>query len=179
MPENIIPERLVQHSCDAFFCNRSYGPRSQSRDKQLQSWCQNHAISYCDYQDFLLVEPLAVEQRKVFTPFYNLWKKQLVATVPDFVQGNYTLQSPTNISSPTIARNNSPIYDSIDAGENSHRPVDWAHKRIKSFALTDYEQTRNNVDIDGTTRLSPYMRFGLVSIRELFQRGIHVHKNKH
>lgn len=177
VPENVIPERIAQHHCDAFFCNRSYGPRSQSRDKQLQSWCQSNAIAYRDYQDFLLVEPLAVEQRKVFTPFYNLWKKHLASTMPDFAQGHYTLQSAYAISSPTIARDNTRIYESIDAGDNIYRPVDWAQKRIQSFNLTNYEQTRNNIDIDGTTRLSPYMRFGLVSIRELFQRGIHVHKN--
>lgn len=179
MPEEVIAERLIQYNCDAFFCNRSYGPRSQSRDKQLQSWCKNNGITYHDYQDFLLVEPLAVEQRKVFTPFYNLWKKHLASTIPDFVQGNYILQSAHAISSPTIARDNTRIYETIDAGDNTHRPVDRAYTRIQSFDLADYEQTRNNVDIDGTTRLSPYMRFGLVSIRELFQRGIRVHKGKY
>jgi deoxyribodipyrimidine photo-lyase len=178
-PETIIPERIKQYDCDVLYCNRSYGPRSQTRDKVLQSRCREYTVVYKDFQDFLLVEPHMVEQRKVFTPFYNLWKKHLVATEPDFVQGNYSQYTPTNIQSPTIDRDNQKTYDSIDAGENIYRPVNRAQERIQSFNLSDYETTRNNLDIDGTTRLSPYMRFGLVSIRQLFQWGICVHKHKY
>jgi deoxyribodipyrimidine photo-lyase len=178
-PEIIIPERIKKHDCDALYCNRSYGPRSQTRDKTLQSWCRDNAVVYQDYQDFLLVEPHMVEQRKVFTPFYSLWKKHLATTQPDFVQGNYDQYITTNIQSPRIDRDNQQTYDSIDAGDNTYRPVHRAQERIQTFNLSDYEATRNNLDVDGTTRLSPYMRFGLVSIRQLFQWGIAVHKHKH
>lgn len=115
MPETVIAERLNQHDCDAFFCNRSYGPRSQTRDRQIQSWCKNNAIAYHDYQDFLLVEPQIVEQRKVFTPFYNLWKKHLAYTLPDFVRGSYTPLTAKSINSPTIPRDNQKIYTQIDS----------------------------------------------------------------
>lgn len=145
----------------------------------MQSWCRKNSVVYQDFEDFLLVEPHTVDQRKVFTPFYKLWKKHLAQLHPDFVQGNYSLSTPTKIQSPAINQKNQTIYDSVDAGDNAYRPVDRAQKRIQTFNLSDYEATRNNLDIDGTTRLSPYMRFGLVSIRQLFQWGIAVHKAKY
>jgi deoxyribodipyrimidine photo-lyase len=175
-PETIIPAWIQKHSCDALFYNKSYGPRSQTRDRELYTRCVNNNITNQSYDDFLMLAPGVVEQRKVFTPFYNLRKKQVAAQYPELVQGihkPYTIQT---INSPTINRNNDTVYAMIDAGDNIHRPVNWATKRIQQFNLTDYEQTRNHLDIDGTTRLSPYMRFGLVSIRELFARGINVHK---
>ncbi len=178
-PETIIPQWIQKYACDVLLCNRSYGPRSQTRDKTLQSWCRKNSVVYQDFEDFLLVEPHTVDQRKVFTPFYKLWKKHLAQLHPDFVQGNYSLSTPTKIQSPAINQKNQTIYDSVDAGDNAYRPVDRAQKRIQTFNLSDYEATRNNLDIDGTTRLSPYMRFGLVSIRQLFQWGIAVHKAKY
>jgi len=178
-PEIVIPKRLEQYKCDALYCNRSYGPRSQTRDKALYSWCREHTIAYQDFQDFLLLEPHMIEQRKVFTPFYNLWKKQLAATQPDFVQGNYSEYTSKKIQSLKISRDNQQTYDSIDADDNIYRPVDRVQGRIQDFNLSEYDTTRNNLDIDGTTRLSPYMRFGLVSIRQLFQWGISVHKYKY
>jgi deoxyribodipyrimidine photolyase len=100
MPEDLVPERAQKHSCDSVFVNRSYGPRSQTRDKQIATWCRENTVAYHSYEDFLLVEPQAVEQRKVFTPFYRLWKKKLAEKHNDWTQGNWkplvidTIQTP-------------------------------------------------------------------------------------
>ncbi len=175
-PETIIPERIEQQSCDALFYNKSYGPRSQTRDRAVSDRCTKYSIASQSHDDFLMLSPSIVEQRKVFTPFYKLRKKQVAARYPELAQGIYQPLVTKKMSSPVIDRNNDTVYKMINAGSNTYRPVDWAQQRIQSFNLTDYEQTRNHLDIDGTTRLSPYMRFGLVSIRELFARGINIHK---
>lgn len=81
-PETFIPSLLKQYKCDALYMNTSYGPGSLHRDKILSAWTRQEGIVYKIFSDFLLVEPHVVEQRKVFTPFYNLWKKQLVQLYP-------------------------------------------------------------------------------------------------
>jgi len=178
-PTTIVPRWVKKHWCNAVFVNKSYGPRSKTRDPQIQSRCIEHDIVYKDFSDFLLVEPQSVEQRKVFTPYYKLWKKYLAQTDTDLVQWSYKLLQIKNIQSPHIKWNNDNFYDTIDAGENTHRPVDWAAKRLQYFNLAEYDETRNSLDSDWTTKLSPYLRFGLISVRELFHWGIVVHKNRH
>lgn len=176
-PETIIPEWIKKHDCDALFYNKSYGPRSQTRDPELHTRCAKNTITNHSYDDFLMLAPDVVEQRKVFTPFYNLRKKHVAMQYLELVQGIHKPHTVQKINSPAINRNNETVYAMVDAGDNIYRPVNWAQERIHTFSLRDYEQTRNHLDIDGTTRLSPYMRFGLVSIRELFARGINVHKS--
>ena len=178
-PENLVSKRVEKHSCDSVFVNRSYWPRSQTRDKEIARWCKENTIAYHSYEDFLLVEPQAVEQRKVFTPFYRLWKKYLAENYSNWVQGKWEPLTISAIPTPVIEHNNEEVYAQVDAGENVYRPIDRATERLKKFALTDYDDTRNWLDIDGTTKLSPYLRFGLISVRELFQWWIVVHKNKH
>jgi deoxyribodipyrimidine photo-lyase len=85
-PETLIPAWIQKHSCDALFYNKSYGPRSQTRDRELYTRCANNSIANQSYDDFLMLAPGVVEQRKVFTPFYNLRKKQVAAQYPELVQ---------------------------------------------------------------------------------------------
>jgi deoxyribodipyrimidine photolyase len=59
--------------------NRSYSPSGKSRDENIENICHSHAVAFHSYQDFLLIEPEELEQRKVFTPFSILWKKFLFA----------------------------------------------------------------------------------------------------
>lgn len=54
--------------------------------------------------------------------------------------------------------------------ENSHRSIDWYKKAWSDYEFGQYEQTRNIPGIDGTSKLSPYIRFGLISIRELYRK---------
>ena len=70
---------IGEHHIDAIYLNRSYSPKGVSRDDALRNITQNKGVEFHDFQDFLLVEPHEVEQRKVFTPFSLLWKKYLLA----------------------------------------------------------------------------------------------------
>jgi deoxyribodipyrimidine photolyase len=45
---------------------------------------------------------------------------------------------------------------------------------MANFDLDAYEETRNGLDIDqGTSTLSPYVRFGLLSIRQIYEWARH------
>jgi deoxyribodipyrimidine photo-lyase len=95
----IIPELMKEHNCKALYHNRSYGYGSLTRDTALQKSCSENGWIYKSFSDYLLVEPGDVEQRKVFTPFFNLWKKvekrqpsqelMLMPKLTDSVKGNW------------------------------------------------------------------------------------------
>lgn len=74
-----MKELIEKYTIDAVFLNRSYSPRGKVRDDAILKICDEKNIDFHSYQDFLLVEPHEVEQRKVFTPFSMLWKKFLIA----------------------------------------------------------------------------------------------------
>ncbi len=157
--QEIITQLTHEHDITALYHNRSYGIGSQSRDQSIQQWCNANHIKYQNYSDYLLVEPQDVDQRKVFTPFYNLWKK--VDKAP--VQKLSSL--PTQTANQHIESIDRPaIQSQLSYLPNTQRPINGHAQRLLQD-MSHYDISRNELRHDGTTKLSPYVRFGLISIR--------------
>lgn len=158
-PQELIPELVKTYQLDAVYTNRSYGLGSQTRDRKLQQRSQDHGVSFQQFKDYLLVEPWEVEQRKVFTPFYKLRQKK----VPDQIS-LLSLEKFESIENVTY----SDAWKHIPHEKNLHRDVKFATQRLEEFAFATYQDTRNIPSLDGSSRLSPYLRFGLISPRQLY-----------
>ena len=101
------------------------------------------------------MHPAKVPTRKVYTPFY---KKRL--PLVEEAQKNRSDESIHKLSSPRI---DAPDLDSqknfFSTKKHTHRPVKNMLSSIAAQDLHDYNETRNIPSIDGTTKLSPYLRF--------------------
>ena len=164
-PEEIIQELIEKYQIDAVYLNRSYSPRGKARDDALLGICDTSGVDFHSFQDFLLIEPHECEQRKVFTPYSMLWKKFLIANPErfDIQKFDGTL---TKWFTPLDHRE---IWDIITV---PHHPL-WT----MAFGLTrldrdfsSYDELRNLPALDWSTRLSPYIRFGIFSIREIYAK---------
>jgi deoxyribodipyrimidine photo-lyase len=166
-PEEIVERLIHEHSIDAIFLNRSYSPRGKSRDDSIMHICDENNIGFHSYQDFLLVEPHECEQRKVFTPFSLLWKKFLLAN-PDRIQIREFDGSKVHWYTPLDRRD---IGDIIDVPYHTYWSIWFGHERMgRNF--THYDEIRNLPAVDGSTRLSPYIRFGIFSVREIYAKFV-------
>jgi len=74
-PEKIIPEICKKYNINAIFTNKSYSIYWKNRDEKILDFSLKNNIDFLNFNDFLLVEPEEIEQRKVFTPYYKLWQK--------------------------------------------------------------------------------------------------------
>lgn len=164
-PEKIIEELIQNHDLKAIFFNRSYSPRWKIRDENIQRIADKCGIDILSYQDFLMVEAHEVEQRKVFTPFSMLWKKFLMAHPErleirafDGWQVNWFVPSERREISEIIVVPYHKYWTLALGRERMNR--DFAH----------YDELRNLPAVDGSTRLSPYIRFGIFSVREIYQK---------
>jgi deoxyribodipyrimidine photo-lyase len=125
----------------------------------------------------LLYEPRSVlnaagEPYRVFTAF---WKACIRMGAPE-----KPLTAPTRITSPTIW----PRSLGLDQLELEPK-VDWpaglretwqpgeggAAARVRAFAVGEYGLERDRPDHTGTSRLSPFLHFGEVSARQVWQLG--------
>ncbi len=99
----------------------------------------------------------------IFTPYSRTWQKITVPAeiipAPDHIQGV------DNISSDPIPQDPEHTLASIfPAGERE------GVERLEVFtstAIEKYHEYRDRMDLDGTSSLSPYLRFGMVSIRQV------------
>lgn len=98
----------------------------------------------------------------MFTPFYKLWQKVDKKPVDSWDE---------QIVTPNLELTHlDDITRHLDAGDNQYRPVDGWKQIMAEFDLDGYDETRNGLDIThGTSTLSPYVRFGLLSIRQVYE----------
>ncbi len=164
-PEKIIEELIQIHGLKAIFYNRSYSPRWKLRDESIQGIADNYDVEVHSYQDFLMVEPHEVEQRKVFTPFSMLWKKFLMSH-PERLEIRAFDGWQVKWFVPNERKE---ISEILHVAYHKYWTLSLGRDRMnRDFTL--YDELRNLPAVDGSTRLSPYIRFGIFSVREIYQK---------
>lgn len=98
----------------------------------------------------------------VFTPYSKSWKAQLSNI--DLMPAPGEIITPTGIPSGSL-----PAYSvnpGFSAGEQE------ALVRLEEYTFNKihaYSENRNRMDLDGTSALSPYLRFGMLGLRQALQ----------
>jgi deoxyribodipyrimidine photolyase len=64
------------------------------------------------------------------------------------------------------------VISKLKADKNSEYDTSWCSRRLSDFDYSSYEKHRNFLDRDGTSRLSPCIRFGIISLREIIQKAL-------
>lgn len=163
--KKIIPTLIKKYNIDGVYRNESYWYGAIDRDVWVKDRCRKHAIACYDSHDFLIVPIDAIPARKVFTPFYKL-RQKYIQEKPHILEIDII---PNKIQSPKIDISNlSQIEKKLDFIPNTQRPIWFWDKRKDNFSFSTYNETRNIPSIDGSSKLSPYIRFWLLSIRELY-----------
>lgn len=189
----IIRRLAGETGATALLWNRRYGGPERAVDAGVKSWAADQGISAASFQANLMFEPWTVRTGaggpyKVFTPF---WKACLDAPEP-----RLPLDAPESLPSPArdSAGHLPAGYDLAGWGLLPRRP-DWsaglattwapgesgAHRRLEDFLdgpADAYGTGRDVPGVEGTSRLSPHLRFGEISpfriwhaLRERFPQG--------
>jgi len=162
--EEVIPRIVRTYNADSIYCNRAYGFSGISRDLKIEHFSKSSGITFKKFDDTFLVPPENIEQRKVFTPFYSLWKGK---------QKGQELPKPEKVNSPEILTPSlENMIKEISHAENTLWPMDYPTQRLWSFNFKEYNERRDFPYVDGTSKLSPYLRFGTVSVRKVFNAAM-------
>jgi len=145
--------------------NKDYSPFAIKRDKIIEEWAKDAGIRIITEEDYTLY-PIGTilnnkeEPYQVFTPFY---KKSLTFKVP--------APEPLAVKSISVVKN----IKRFDKHKYYVTNEDLAVRGGRALALvrfkkimTDYATTRDYPAMDKTTKLSAYIKFGCVSIREVY-----------
>lgn len=161
-PEEIIPKICNKYKINAIFTNKSYSRYWTTRDDKINSFCIENNIDFFSENDFLLIEPEEIEQRKVFTPFFKLWQKKIL-------EKEIFLETPWKFNYIWEFFDIKDFFDKKIVWEkHPYFSIDFWKKRLEKFDFTKYLDLRNDLDKDWTSKLSVYLRFGIFSIREIF-----------
>ncbi len=171
------PDSLVEHwvetlQIEAIWVNRDYTPFSRKRDHALQRACERRGIAFHSCADLLLNEPSRAlkangQPYTVFTPYYNNARALPVQTPRTRVKnaGRFApAQSGTTIEPFLDALvENIPTYELAQGGRTA------AKRRLSELkSKSGYAEQRDLPALDGTSSLSPHLKFGTCSIREAY-----------
>jgi deoxyribodipyrimidine photo-lyase len=149
--------------------NSDYTPFARKRDADIAAWCQKNGINVVTAEDYTLLPMGTVKNNsgqpyKVFTPFY---KNVLSKKIPDPLHSSIKFDQTLNLPGEKQIY----IYKYYEHNPNIavNGGRDEALKRLslaKSNAKS-YDKTRDYPGLDSTTKLSAYIKFGCISIREV------------
>ncbi|MGQ0794324.1 MAG: cryptochrome/photolyase family protein [Deltaproteobacteria bacterium] len=160
-PAEILPNLLRKYAVAALYVNESNTRQGLSRDAAIASICRSVGVQFNSSDDALIVPLEAVPARKVFTPFYRLWLAALE---------NRDLPAVRAIESPRIEIEHiSKLREGLSYSDDNLWRMDFPRARLLDFDFCRYGDVRNFPAVDGTSRLSPYIRFGVVSAREIYR----------
>jgi deoxyribodipyrimidine photo-lyase len=158
--------RLAREAgASAVWWNRDATPYARDRDAAVEAACRAAGLQTRSFGDATLsapadVRPAAGGFYSVFTPFHRAWQaRERVPPAP----APERLSSPTALDSLTVAAVSRP--DLPAAGETA------AHAALEAFArrgLAAYAEDRDRLDVEPTSRLSPYLRVGALSPRQVY-----------
>lgn len=173
----VIEEIVKATGAKALFWNRRYEPAAICHEAALKKSLQRDRIQEQSFSGHLLYETWNIATRQntpyqIFTPFWNcclahgspLLPKPLPQTIHAYLGNQKTLE-----------------VEDLDLLPHVHWdaafPAEWqpgeknAKKMLQSFLngpIKTYHETRNRPDLQGVSRLSPYLHFGEITPRTIW-----------
>ncbi len=167
-PMDVWKTLCDKYSIKAVFVNGDYEPYAFRRDKIISEFLQTKNIDFYSYKDQVIFEKDEVTKDDgnpytVFTPYSKKWKAA--------IRNNSFSAIP---SEKLVANFNKTKYGKVLSlpaiGFEMFR-YNFPSSVLDKSILQKYAEQRDLPAVNGTSRLSVHLRFGTVSIRELFRQA--------
>ena len=168
-PLHIFQQLLEKFEVKEVFANDDYEPYAVSRDQEISNFLRNKHIGFHTFKDQVIFEKSDVMKPDgspytVFTPYSRLWKKRYLQA------GEQRFFSEEKLSG-LLKIETFPV-PALAAMGFEEAALNISPPQLAEEMLINYHQTRNLPSVSGTSQVSVYLRFGLVSVRELVRLAI-------
>jgi len=177
--EAVLLQLVEETGATALFYNHLYDPISLVRDNEVKSALTRKGVSCYSFNSELLYEPWEVVDGNggAFTTFAEFWNKvihmpcppQPVLAVPPFLP-------PLKPSTLSVSLDELGLMAEEEEMSSDHLSFKWspgsigAMKLLQDFLgtrLRQFDMDRAKTDRESTSRLSPHIHFGEISVRRL------------
>lgn len=163
-PEQVLKELFYQTEAEAIYAQEDYSPYAVARDRKIKQ-----ILPLILLPGLSVYHPQEVQNTNrtpytVYTPFNKAWQAHSWTGEP--IPAPKDIPTPPGFASESIPAIHSLISDLFPAGESE------AQRRLSEFTSSSdapifaYQENRNRLDLEGTSTLSPYLRFGMLSARQ-------------
>ncbi len=164
-PLKVLSEVMEETGAEGVFAEEDHSPYARQRDQMIAK-----ELPFDRIQGLTVRHPEEVlkedgEPYLVFTPYSRAWKSLPLPSA--------AIPAPKSIPLPDGIKSQA-IPDEPQAVDSATFPAGEAEARRRldrfssgeSAPIFGYGNQRNRVDLEGTSQLSPYLRFGMLSARQ-------------
>lgn len=175
---DVLESIMKKVNVESIVTNMDYTPYARKRDQSILKMCEKHGIQFHGVEDYLL-SPIGQhflkddgEPYQVFTPFKeNVFEKDTLIEKPRRLH-KYIRNCQSLSSIHSIHLNDIDIIQNIMKNKNKNSRMiggrkNGLHHLSMISKFSNYNTERNSVSIE-TTSLSAYIKFGCLSIREVY-----------
>lgn len=162
-PEDIFKKLITENKVKAVYTNHDYEPYAIKRDKAIHDILTSNNLDFKTFKDQVIFEKDEVVKEDgtpyvVYTPYMKKWK--------EIFSKQQQEHFPSEDKFSNIAGHSYRFLSLKDIGFNESG-IKPEHYNMEKGLIENYADTRNFPNVKGTSKLSPYLRFGAVSIREI------------
>jgi len=167
-PLEIFGKLIEEYTVKGVFVNNDFEPYGIERDAQIRDFIKSKGIEFNCFTDHVIFEPTEILKSDgypytVYTPFSARWKERLRGKKIE------TYASENLMHNFLSANEYFPMLDQIGFVPTS---VEAPVLSIDSQTLLQYHELRNLPFPGSTTYSGVYLRFGIISIRQLVSEAL-------
>ncbi len=157
-PVDIWGKLIQKFNVKSVFTNKDYEPYARKRDATIKTLLNENEIAFNSFKDQVIHEKHDVLKADgtpytVFTPYKRKWLEIYKPVAPE-----------------NLSKGDSFLKIEIDFPTREALGFKASHVKVKDYnlsGLNEYQQKRDFPDADITSYLSPHLRFGTVSVRQI------------
>lgn len=164
-PKSIFNDLLEKVPYEAIFANRDYEPYAIQRDQSIKTSMIKKKVKFRSFKDHVIFEKDEVltdtgKVYSVYTYYMKKWKAQFRASMTQpFPSDTLLHKCKTSNELPCVETIEDIGFDYTDY--ILHKP------NLTYRSLLEYDASRNDPNLNGTSNASVHLRFGFLSIREV------------
>jgi len=164
-PTDILEKLSSEFEIVSVYANHDYEPYAIQRDKKISEFLKNNKTEFLTFKDQVIFEKNEIVKSDglpyvVYTPYKNRWKAKLKdnITILDekLIKDNFFRFQESSLKS----------MESYGFNENDNKIQKYI---LDSDIVNNYHQKRNFPELNATSKIGPYLRFGTISIRKIIK----------
>lgn len=166
----VIEQLLDDFDIDRVLWNNSYTKIGRERDETVKNTLEDHDFEFKTFDDGVMHEPNSIFTNKgtpysVFTYYHKKWKKRDKDKPLEVPNDLFEFSDSRKVPDLSEIGFDDPDLTLPEAGTDT--ALDVLDNFINS-KIDEYQERRDYPSDDVTSRLSPYMSYGVVSVRQVW-----------
>jgi len=169
-PLTVLRQVLAESGASLVYAEEDYTPYARRRDETIQSEIPLRLIAWQTVHHPAKVRKPDGKPYTVYTPYAKAWKANLMDL--QLLPAPERISLPPGLSSePLPSFQPDPHFPASEQEallrlEEFTQPPSFPARQRGLGGIYAYAEQRNRMDLDGTSQLSPYLRFGLIGMRQ-------------